>query len=104
MKINSFVPDTKVFDVFDENKNKINNTESKNEGKSFLDTLKSKLDEVNDQQIAADNATQSYIKGDDIDIHQVMLSQEEAKMSLELAVQVRNKIVEAYQELNRMQL
>lgn len=47
---------------------------------------------------------QIYIQGDNTDIHNVMLSTEEAKMSLELAVQVRNKIVDAYQELNRMQL
>lgn len=46
----------------------------------------------------------AFIKGDETDIHNVMLNAEEAKMSMELAVQVRNKLVEAYQELSRMQL
>lgn len=88
----------------------IDNTLGKNTEKteetsmSFMDTLKEKLEEVNNQQIKADMATESLIKGDDIDIHQVMLVTEEAKMSLQMAVQVRNKLVEAYQELNRMQL
>ncbi|WP_139904181.1 flagellar hook-basal body complex protein FliE [Clostridium thermarum] len=71
---------------------------------SFMDTLKEKLDKVNEKQIQSDVATESFIKGEDIDIHEVMLITEEAKMSLQLAVQVRNKIVEAYQEISRMQL
>lgn len=75
-----------------------------NSSTSFFDTLKEKLDEVNDKQIAAEDLTESFIKGEDVDIHEVMLGTEEAKMSLELAVQVRNKIVEAYQEITRMQL
>ena len=69
-----------------------------------MDTLKEKLGEVNEKQIAADVATEAFISGEDIDIHEVMLITEEAKMSLQLAVQVRNKLVEAYQEINRMQL
>lgn len=75
-----------------------------NNGLSFIDTLKQKLNEVNDSQLAADSATQAFIKGDNIDIHQVMIANEEAKQSLQMAVQVRNKLVEAFQEINRMQL
>ena len=99
MKINGFVPDSKIFD-------NIKTVESKTENKDngFYSLLKDKLDEVNDKQIEADNNTESFIKGEGPDIHEVMLSSEEAKMSLQLAVQVRNKLVEAYQELNRMQL
>lgn len=71
---------------------------------SFSEVLKDKLDGVNAKQVKSDNSTQSFIKGEEIDIHNVMLNAEEAKMSMELAVQVRNKLVEAYQELSRMQL
>lgn len=99
MKINGFVPDSSIF----ENIKLGNKVEDKKEN-SFFDTLKEKLDEVNDKQLEAENVTEQFIQGDDVDIHQVMLSTEEAKMSLELAVQIRNKIVEAYQEINRMQL
>ncbi|MFL0246781.1 flagellar hook-basal body complex protein FliE [Candidatus Clostridium stratigraminis] len=100
MKINSFVPDSTIFDKINSD-SKVTNNDTSN---SFFDMLKSKLDEVNNQQIDAENTTQAFIEGDNTDIHNVMLSTEEAKMSLELAVQVRNKIVDAYQELNRMQL
>ncbi len=99
MRINAFVPDFSVFD----NMKTSGKVEDKKEA-SFMDTLKEKLDEVNDKQLEAEDKTESFIKGDDIDIHEVMLASEEAKLSLELAVQIRNKLVEAYQEINRIQL
>jgi len=71
---------------------------------SFLDTLKEKLDEVNNQQIAADDITQKFIKGDETDVQKVMLSTAEAKLSLETAVQIRNKLVDAYNSFNSMQV
>ncbi|WP_423219373.1 flagellar hook-basal body complex protein FliE [Clostridium akagii] len=70
----------------------------------FSSILKEKLGAVNDKQISADNTTTQFIDGKDVDIHQVMLSTSEAQMSLDMAVQVRNKIVEAYQELNKTQV
>ena len=57
-----------------------------------MDMLKEKLDDVNEKQIKADEATEAFISGDDVDIHELMLITEEAKMSLQLAVQVRNKL------------
>lgn len=101
MKINGFVQDSKIFDAI---KPLDSTTNASNSNTDFLSMLKGKLDGVNDSQITASNDTQSFIKGDETDIHKVMLSTEEAKMSLELAVQVRNKLVEAYQTLNGMQL
>lgn len=99
MKINGFVPDSNIFDKL----KLADKTEDKKEV-SFIDTLREKLDGVNDKQLQAEDMTEKLIKGEDVDIHEVMLSTEEAKMSLELAVQIRNKIVEAYQEINRMQI
>ena len=95
------------FDTISDAKKALNTNDTTNKtenGQSFFDILSNKLNEVNDKQIEADTATQNYIKGDETDIHNVMISTEEAKMSLEMAVQVRNKIVEAYQEISRMQL
>lgn len=71
---------------------------------SFKSLLNDKLNEVNQLQVDSENATEDFINGKDIDIHQVMLSAEEAKLSIETAVQIRNKIVEAYQQINSMQL
>ncbi|WP_125152170.1 flagellar hook-basal body complex protein FliE [Clostridium rectalis] len=101
MKINEFTPDSKIFES-----NSVGNVINKenNDSNVFFTILKDKLNEVNNKQISAEKFTSDFIKGEDVDVHEVMINSEEAKMSMELAVQVRNKIVEAYQELNRMQL
>lgn len=100
MRINEFVTDSKIFDRMD---TKLNSTKEEKK-ESFIDTLKSSLDKVNDSQVNSEEITDKFIKGDDVEVHEVMLATEEAKLSLQMAVQVRNKLVEAYQELNRMQL
>ncbi|MDS1002865.1 flagellar hook-basal body complex protein FliE [Clostridium sporogenes] len=104
MRINEFVPNIKVFDNFNKNFINENNQVDTTEKVNFSEILKDKLDGVNAKQVKSDNSTEAFIKGDEVDIHNVMLNAEEAKMSMELAVQVRNKLVEAYQELSRMQL
>ena len=104
MRVNEFVPNIKVFDNFNKNFINENNQIDTKEKVNFSEILKDKLDGVNAKQVKADDSTEAFIKGDEVDIHNVMLNAEEAKMSMELAVQVRNKLVEAYQELSRMQL
>jgi flagellar hook-basal body complex protein FliE len=99
MNISTYVNNAKITNEFQKN-----DVENKSENSGFLDTLKEKLNEVNDKQLEADDLTQKFIKGEEEDVHKVMLSTEEAKLSLELAVQIRNKLVEAYQEFNRMQI
>lgn len=80
-----------------------NNKKSDN-NVDFLSVLEEQLGNVNSKQVDSYNVTQSFIAGDETDIHKVMISMEEAKMSLDLAVQVRNKLLEAYQEISRIQL
>lgn len=101
MIINNFVPAENIFENSNTNSVISNNN---NPSKMFQDILKENLDKVNQEQIEADNITNDFIAGKDVDIHEMVLSMEEAKMSLQLAIQVRNKVVEAVQELNRMQL
>lgn len=71
---------------------------------SFGDVLKDKLDKVNHMQINADVATEKLITGENQDLHEVIIATEEARLALEMAVQFRNKFIEAYQEINRMQV
>lgn len=100
MKINEFTPDTSIFEKIGTDIS-TNNAGSEND---FGNLLKQKLDEVNSEQVNASEAVQDFIEGDRTDIHNVMLDAEQARMSLELAVQIRNKFVDAYQELNRTQM
>ncbi|ADL51457.1 flagellar hook-basal body complex protein FliE [Clostridium cellulovorans] len=80
------------------------NNKSNDDTVDFLSVLEDKLGDVNSKQVDAYNVQQSFIAGDETDIHKVMISMEEAKISLDLAVQVRNKLLEAYQEISRIQL
>jgi flagellar hook-basal body complex protein FliE len=73
-------------------------------GASFADTVRSAVDEVNKVQSEADTATQQLATGDVQDIHQVLLALDHASNSFSLTMQVRNKVVEAYQEVMRMQV
>lgn len=61
--------------------------------------------ESTDQLIqAADHGVRELAAGEAGDLHRVMLDLEKAKMSLSLVVQVRNRLLESYQEVMRMQL
>lgn len=71
---------------------------------SFKDIITNEIEKLNTQQVKADELTQGFIRGDVQDLHTVLIATEEARVSLELAVQVRNKCVEAYKEINNMQL
>jgi len=71
---------------------------------NFGEVLHKKLQEVNQLQIRSDELTQQLIAGGDVELHDVMLAAEQANLALQLTVQIRNKLVEAYQELSRMQI
>lgn len=71
---------------------------------SFLDTLKESIRQVNDAQMQADQAITDLTTGKQQDLHQTMIAIEKASLSFELMMQVRNKIVSAYEEISRMQL
>lgn len=98
MKITGFAED-KLFQ-----NNLMGKKDKVEEGLSFSGYLQEKLDGVNKLQIRAEESTEAFIKGEDIEIHQVLLNTEEAQLSLQLAIEIRNKMVEAYQEINRLQL
>ena len=75
-----------------------------NKGLSFGEMLNNALMEVNRIQIKADDTTRKFLIGEIQDIHQVTIAAEQARLMLQLAVEVRNKVVEAYQEISRTQV
>ncbi|MGD2064741.1 MAG: flagellar hook-basal body complex protein FliE, partial [Nitrospirota bacterium] len=71
---------------------------------SFSEVLKDSLSEVNDLQIQANDAAQALVSGRGVALHDVMIQMKEAQVSFELVLAVRNKVIEAYQEVMRMQV
>ncbi|MBV9772410.1 MAG: flagellar hook-basal body complex protein FliE [Gemmatimonadetes bacterium] len=73
------------------------------EGPSFADTLKNALGEFSAQQDDATQKVGAFLRGEPIELHQVMAATEEAGIAVEMLVEVRNKVLEAYQTLANMQ-
>lgn len=83
----------------------VQNTDTDIETKAnFGEILQKQLSKVNELQMTADAKNQELITGEAEDLHSVLLATEEARLALEMTVQVRNKLVESYQEITRMQL
>ncbi len=70
----------------------------------FGDVVKAGLGQVEQRLDVADANVRALAAGEDIPVHEVMISLEQARMDLTLAAEVRNRLVEGYQELTRMQL
>ena len=82
-------------------------TTAKNNGddkSSFAGILNKALNELNNSQLKAQQAALGLVTGDIEDIHQVTIAVTEAKLAMQLAVEVRNRAIEAYQEIYRMQI
>jgi flagellar hook-basal body complex protein FliE len=81
-------------------------TESVPTGKSsFGDVLKEAISEVNNLSNAADAAIQKQLaSGETTDLHSTMIALEKAEVSFQLMMQIRNKILQAYEEIMRMSI
>ncbi|MER2131952.1 MAG: flagellar hook-basal body complex protein FliE [Carnobacterium inhibens] len=78
-------------------------TEAANGLSSFSGILENAMSSLNEQQVAADQGVQDLITGNTDNLHNVMIQTSEAQLSLELALQLRNKGLEAYNEIKNMQ-
>lgn len=71
---------------------------------NFSNTLKTAIDRVNNAQIASDKTTEAMAKGQVDDLHNVMITAQKASVTLETSVQVQGKVIDAYNEIMRMQI
>lgn len=76
---------------------------SETKGNNFISFLNNSISSLEEGQLAADQAIQGLVTGEAENLHEVMIQTEEAKISLELAVQLRNKAIEAMNEMKNMQ-
>jgi len=70
----------------------------------FSNVLGNYLNNVNEKNRAAEKAVETFASGGNIDMHSVMIASEKASLSLQLAAQMKNKILQAYQEISRIQV
>ncbi len=71
---------------------------------SFQQILSGLIDKVNQLEKNADESIKELITGEIQNIHQVMIAMEEASLAFQLMMEIRNKLVEAYKEIMRMQI
>lgn len=74
------------------------------EGTGFADTLSDAIERVDQSQKVADEQVEAFIAGEQENLHEVMISMNEAKLHFQLMTEVRNRMLETYQELSRMQI
>ena len=79
-------------------------TETGGSSRSFKDTLENAIDQVDQAQKTSDEQIRAFVAGEQENVHEVMLSMKEANLSFDLMVEVRNRVLEGYQELMRMQV
>jgi flagellar hook-basal body complex protein FliE len=68
---------------------------------SFTKTLGKAVSEVNELQQNASARVEEFVRGEDVPLHEVVLAQEEAEIAFRLMLEVRDRLVRAYQEVLR---
>jgi flagellar hook-basal body complex protein FliE len=74
------------------------------DGTSFGDTLKDAVNQVDAAQRSADSQIEAFVAGEQENVHEVMIAMNQAKLAFQLMTEVRNKTLETYHELMRMQV
>jgi flagellar hook-basal body complex protein FliE len=77
---------------------------NKESGSGFGDVLKDAISTVNQLQKQSDTEVQKLMTGESEDLHNTIIAMQKADLSFQMMMQVRNKIVQAYQEIMRTQV
>ena len=77
---------------------------SKEGGPSFKETMQEFLQDINSMQVKAGKSIEKMAAGEITDVHQVMTTVEEAKVAFNMMMEIRNKVMDAYQEVMRIRL
>jgi flagellar hook-basal body complex protein FliE len=73
-------------------------------GSSFQSVLKNAINSVEQTRNDASQAVNSFLRGEDVELHSTVLAAQKAELSFEMFLQMRNKVVQAYQEIMRSQI
>jgi flagellar hook-basal body complex protein FliE len=83
---------------------KLGSADRKPGNENFTSVLNEALSEVDQAQKASDKQIQKVVSGDVQDVHSAMIAMQKADLSFQMMMQVRNKLIEAYHEVMRMQV
>ncbi|HHY74620.1 MAG TPA: flagellar hook-basal body complex protein FliE [Bacillus bacterium] len=72
--------------------------------KKFTNALKNAINELNTAQLQSDITTEKFVKGEITDLHDVMIASQKASITMQATIEVRNKVIDAYREIMRMQV
>ncbi len=70
----------------------------------FADVLEKALGSIEERQVNSTDLISAFLRGEDVELHQVMAAAEEAGLALEMLVEMRNKLVDAYRTIVSMQV
>lgn len=76
----------------------------KKDDSQFGEVFGSLIDQVNQDQNTANKMVKDFAEGKEVELHEVMIAGEKAKTSLELLMEIRNKTIDMYKELTRIQI
>lgn len=71
---------------------------------SFSNMVKQKLEEVSSLQKEADQLTESFLAGEQVEVHQMLIAMEKVDLAIRELVEIKNKMVEAYRQITNMQI
>lgn len=94
----------KVKDNFFDNNINENLKSENNENSKFNTILKDMFNQANQLKIDSDNMTSDFLAGKTDNLHEVMITAQKADIAISFVSEIRNRLVEAYQEFSRMQL
>ena len=97
MRIDNAITNPKLID-------RVSIQKSEDGGQDFGKTLMDAIKEVNASQGESREMQGALMAGQPVDVDDVMIAMERASISMQLTMQVRNKVLEAYQEISRMQV
>ncbi|SRR5574344_1070451 len=91
------IPALEDMDFFKEKKDVVKD-------KGFGDILKDNINKANQLKNEADSITNDFVAGKTDNLHEVMIAAQKSEIAISFVTEVRNRLVEAYQEFSRMQL
>ena len=75
---------------------------------TFMEALKAGvsngLNDVNDKRVYSDTLQEAFARGEDVSVHDLMIAAEKSTLSMQLAMQIRNRVISAYNDVKNMSL